>query len=68
MFSFHKEEHHDRVKVFNARNKKCQETFCTFTSKYNRFSKCFLSHDESVSIQFKIWQRIFNKLDEKKTI
>ena len=39
--SFHKQEHHDRIEVFNVRNKECQKMFCTFTSKDNRFSKCF---------------------------
>ena len=41
--------------------KSVKKMFCTFTSKDNRFSKCFLSCEESVDIQFKRWQRKLNK-------
>ena len=59
--NFNKEEHNDIMEVFMVRNKECQKQFCTFTSKDNRFSQCFLSCEESVNVQFKRWQRIFNK-------
>ena len=59
--SFHKQGHHERVEVFNVRNKVNQKEFCTFTSKDNRFNKCFISCEESVDIQFKRWQRFVNK-------
>ena len=48
--SFHKQGHHERVEVFNVRNKVNQKEFCTFTSKDNRFTKCFISCEESVDI------------------
>ena len=59
--TFHKQKHHDRMEVFNVRNKKCLKTFCEFTSKDNTFIKCFDSQEEDFNVQFKRWQRKFNK-------
>ena len=58
---FHKETKHDNVEVFNVRNKTCQEAFCQFTSKDNRFSKCFSAGDENINVQFNRWKRQLNK-------
>ena len=58
---FHKEKVHDRIDLFNIRNKKCQKVFQEFTSKGNMLSNCFVSDDVNVNTQFQRWQRRFNK-------
>ena len=59
--TFHKEKGHERVEVFNVKNKQAQMEFYKFTSRDTRFSKCFSPMDESVDIQFRKWQRVFDK-------
>ena len=59
--TFHKEKNHERVEVFNVRNKQCQKVFCEVTLKEGMFTKCFKSQEENIFVQFKRWQRIFNK-------
>ena len=58
---FHNNKKHDRLEVFNVRNKICQKQFYEFTSKGDTFSKCFDSKNEIVDTQFDRWQRKFNK-------
>ena len=57
----HKEKLHDKVEVFNIRNKICQKLFYEFTSKEGRFSKCFDTDEESIDLQFKRWKHKFDK-------
>ena len=57
---FHNEKDHDRVQMFNTRNKLCQQEFKEFTSKNNCLSKCFIT-DETLETQFKKWQKNFQK-------
>jgi hypothetical protein len=59
--TFHKEKHHDRIEVFNVRNKKCLKMFCEFTSKDDVLSKCFESQEEDFNVQFSKWKRKFFK-------
>ena len=59
--TFHKEKHHDRIEVFNFRNKKCLNMFCEFTFKDDVLSKCFKSQKEDFNIQFSRWKRKFFK-------
>ena len=59
--TFHEEKKHDRLEVFNVRNKQCQKVFCEVTSKENMFTKCFKTQEEDIFVQFKRWQRILNK-------
>ena len=58
---FYKEKVHDRIELFNVRNKKCKKVFQEFTSKGNMLSNCFVSDDVNVNTQFQRWQRRFNK-------
>jgi len=60
-FKVHTDVKPERVETFNLRNKKKQAIFKDFTSKDERFSKCFMSVEESVEIQFKRWKRLFDK-------
>ena len=55
--TFHKENKHERVEVFNLRNIKCQQAFQAFTSKGNNFSRCFSSQIENIDIRFQRWQQ-----------
>ena len=59
--NIHKEIKHDKVEVFNIRNKNCQKAFYDFTSKEGRFTKCFKAYEETVDVQFKTWKHIFDK-------
>ena len=47
--------------MFNVRNKECQKQFSLFTSKDDRFSKCFESDEEDIDIQFSRWKRLLDK-------
>ena len=58
--TIHEKKEHKRIKMFNLRNKLCQKQFKDFTTNTNRFTKCF-SSNESFEIQFKRWQRLFQK-------
>ena len=58
---FHDHKKHDRIEMFNLKNKTCQNIFKKYTSETNMFSKCFLS-DEKVEVQFKKWQKMFINL------
>ena len=57
----HKEKKHEREHAFNVRNVSCQKIFRKFTSETNMFTKCFLSNEENIDVQFKRWQRCFYK-------
>ena len=52
---------HDKVEVFNIRNKTCQTSFFEFTSKEGRFTKCFSSCEDDINVQFKRWKRNIDK-------
>ena len=58
--TFHKEKIHERLEVFNLRNKACQQVFKEFTTKGKQFSRCFNSQNENIEIQFQRWQRKLN--------
>ena len=58
---FHKEKLYDRIEFSNVRNKKCQQVFSEFTSKGDMFSKCFITDNVNVNIQFQRWQRRFKR-------
>ena len=55
---FHNEIKHERVEVFNLKNKTCQQNFKEFTSKTDILSKCFMTN-ETVEIQFDKWKKKF---------
>ena len=58
--SYHIKKEHERVEMFNLRNKICQQQFKEYTSKSNILTKCFLS-DETIDKQFERWQKQFRK-------
>ena len=58
---FHDEKKHERIEFFNLKNTECQAKFYDLGSKDQRFSKCFISNEETIHIQFKRWQRKFDK-------
>ena len=58
--TYHIEKDHQRVEMFNLRNKHCQLLFKEYTSKSNILSKCFLSN-EPINTQFIKWQKLFEK-------
>ena len=53
---FHKEKNHERITVFNVKNKKCQETFLNYTSNTSMFTKCFEPGDRGIIENFTKWQ------------
>ena len=57
---FHIKNQHDRVQMFNLRNKVCQQQFLEYTSTSNTLSNCFVSN-ETLDVQFKRWQKKFIK-------
>ena len=59
--NIHKEKQHDKVEVFNVRNKHCQNIFHDFTSKEGRFTKCFEAYDETIDVQFNKWTHTLDK-------
>ena len=57
MKNFNKNEKiHERVEVFNLRNKLCQEDFKEKTTNTDKFTSCF-EGDETIDVQFKRWHR-----------
>ena len=58
--TFHTEKQHERIEMFNLRNKNCQQIFKEYTSKSDILSTCFKTQ-ESVETQFEKWQKKFNK-------
>ena len=54
--TFHMNEKHESINVFNVRNKDCQKQFYIFTSKDDRFTKCFESNGDDLEIQFRRWK------------
>ena len=58
--TYHTEKEHERIEMFNLRNKNCQQIFKEYTSKSDILSTCFKTQ-ESVETQFKKWQKKFNK-------
>ena len=58
---FHKEEKHERLIVFNVKNKKCQQQFFEYTSKTTMFTKCFESKEDGINANFAKWQTKFQK-------
>ena len=58
---FHEKSKQERTEIFNLKNKDCQSRFYQFGSKDQRFSKCFLTDDETIHVQFKRWKRKFDK-------
>ena len=58
--TIHAQNKHERIEMFNVRNKLCQREFKDFTTNTNRFTKCFLT-EEAFEIQFKRWQRQLQK-------
>ena len=57
----HNDTVHDKVEVFNIRNKTCQTSFFEFISKEGRFTKCFSSCEDEINVQFKRWKRKIDK-------
>ena len=58
---FHEKRKHEQLEIFNLKNKKCQQKFYSFGSKDKIFSKCFMSDEESIQVQFRRWRRRFHK-------
>ena len=58
--AFHKENKHERIEMFNLRNKECQIDFKQKTSNTDMFSKCFIG-EETIDVQFKRWKRRLQK-------
>ena len=57
----HIEKKHEKVEVFNLRNKACQKTFYEFTSEEGRFTNIFKSDEVLIYVQFKRWKHMFDK-------
>ena len=57
----HIKTNHNKINVFNVRNKNCQKDFFKLTSEEGRFSKCFKSNEESIDVQFNRWKRMLDK-------
>ena len=57
---FHNKNEHERIQMFNLRNKACQQQFKEFTSKTKHYLNVF-STDETVEIQFQKWHKKFQK-------
>ena len=53
---FHNDIKHERIEMFNLRNKTCQADFRVKTTNTDKFSNCFLS-EESINTQFDRWHR-----------
>ena len=58
--TIHEKKKHERIEMFNVRNKLCLKDFKDFTTNTNRFTKCFQS-EETFEIQFQRWQRQLQK-------
>ena len=54
--NFHNDKKHERVEVFNLRNKLCEEDFKEKNTNTDKFTSCF-EVDETVDVQFKRWHR-----------
>ena len=59
--NIHKEKQHEKVEVFNVRNKYCQKIFHEFTSKEGRFTKRFEAYDKTIDVQFNKWKHTLDK-------
>ena len=58
--TMHETKIHERIEMFNTRNKLCLQKFKIFTNNTDKFTKCFASN-EAFEVQFKRWQRLFQK-------
>ena len=54
--TYHIENKHDKIEMFNLKNKICQSKFKDFTSNTNKFTRCFKTEEDS-KIQFKRWKK-----------